>query len=145
MSKRTCKIVAEELRARATYRGWTLPADIALTLARAERTLHRWAELECGDGNDHASWAIERDAATGKPFRGFYPRNGKPTRYPIADRERGALNRVARVLEWLRHHSPAGEAAPVYFYHQTDPRGCALYVSSEPLTDQNYPNGIAVR
>lgn len=32
----------------------------------------------------------------------------------------------------------------IYFYHQTDPRGCALYVSSEPLTDSNYNHGVAI-
>jgi len=32
----------------------------------------------------------------------------------------------------------------LYYYNQTDPRGCALYVSNEPLTDTNYPNGVAI-
>src|SRR5438128_520308 len=31
------------------------------TLRRIARALHRWNELECGDGNNYASWAIERD------------------------------------------------------------------------------------
>lgn len=30
-------------------------------LRRIEMTLHRWAELECGDSNDFQSWAIERN------------------------------------------------------------------------------------
>lgn len=33
-----------------------------------ERTLHRWAELECGDGNEYGSWMIERDEETDKPY-----------------------------------------------------------------------------
>jgi hypothetical protein len=33
----------------------------ALALRRIERTLQRWSELECGDGNNYGSWAIERD------------------------------------------------------------------------------------
>lgn len=108
--------------------------DDANTLRRAERTLHTWAEQECGAGNDNASWSIERDETTNKPFRCVYPHSGTMTRTPIADREAGALKRVAKVCE----------ANGLHFYHQTDPRGCALYVSREPLTDQNYSSrGVA--
>lgn len=39
----------------------------AQKLRRIEMTLHRWNEQECGDGNDYASWSIERDETTGKP------------------------------------------------------------------------------
>lgn len=38
--------------------------DDALALRRIAMTLHRWHELECGDGNDYGSWAIERIAVT---------------------------------------------------------------------------------
>src|SRR5215471_2009159 len=45
--------------------GYLMKAGIsyehALTLRRCAMTLHRWFELECGDGNDHGSWAIERN------------------------------------------------------------------------------------
>jgi aryl carrier-like protein len=37
-------------------RGINIGFDDANTLRRAEKTLHRWAELECGDGNNYASW-----------------------------------------------------------------------------------------
>lgn len=106
----------------------------ANTLRRAQLTLHRWAELECGDGNDYASWAIERDDESGKPYMCRYPHQGKMSRYAVADREAGALRRVRAVCERNGLH----------FYHQTDPRGCALYVSREPLTDQNYNRGVAM-
>lgn len=109
--------------------------DDANTLRRAQLTLHRWAELECGDGNNYASWAIERDE-TGKPFLCTYPHNVHPskgTRHLVDDRERGALRRVAAICKEIGAH----------FYHQTDPRGCALYVAAEPLTDSNYNRGIA--
>lgn len=33
----------------------------AQALRRIALTLRRWFELECGDGNDYGSWAIERD------------------------------------------------------------------------------------
>lgn len=114
-----------------------LPVDVdhARVLRRAERTLHRWAELECGDGNEWASWCIERDEATGKPYLACYPHNAKPSRSPIPDRERGALKRVAAVCAELG----------LTYYHQTDPRGCALYVAREALTDSNYSSrGVAV-
>ena len=91
-------------------------------LLRAERTLQRWAERECGDGSN---WAIERDetadGSDGKPFLVYHADRdySKPAvRYPIADREAGALRRVAKICG--RHG--------LDFYHQTDPRGCALYV-----------------
>lgn len=121
-----------ELLARLGQRGITLSFDEAETLRRAQLTLHRWAELECGDSNDYASWAIERDETTGKPFRCLYPHQGNPSRLPTPDREAGALRRVAAVCN----------AHGLYFYHQTDPRGCALYMSAEPLTETDYTRGI---
>ena len=103
-------------------------------LLKAERTLHRWAEGECGDAS---GWAIERDEATGKPFRSRYSDRQPMKRltFPIRDMERGALARVAAIAKTFGLH----------YYHQTDPRGCALYVAREPLTDTNYSSiGVAV-
>ena len=108
--------------------------DDARTLRRAGMTLHRWSELECGDGNDYASWSIERDAETNKPYLCTYPHEGKSRRRPIPDRETGALKRVHKLCVVLG----------LKYYHQTDPRGCSLYVSTENLTDQNYNNGVAI-
>lgn len=107
--------------------------DVA-ALMRAERTLHRWAEEECGNGNDFASWAIERDEATGKPYRVTYPHRGHSYRVRIPDREVGALARVAKICA----------AHGLHFWHQTDPRGCALYVSREPLSANDYTRGEAM-
>jgi hypothetical protein len=96
----------------------------AQQLRKIERTLHRWNELECGDGNDRSSWSIERDETTGKPFfvRHNY-RHGQGantiTKTPIADREAGALRRLAVIM--------AGHPELVS-YHQGDCRGCALYI-----------------
>lgn len=101
----------------------------AEVLRLAERRLARWAERECGDGSP---WAIERDEATGKPFN-VYHGEGRPRRYPIPDLEAGALRRVAELCARVGLH----------YYHQTDPRGCLLYVGAEPLTDQNYHRGVA--
>jgi hypothetical protein len=91
----------------------------AAHLRRIEMTLRRWYELECGDGNDHASWAIERDPETGKPYMSIHPHTGKSYRRPIADRETGALRRAGCI---------AGKYG-LTIRHQTDPRGGALYVA----------------
>ena len=111
---------------------WTDRADVN-ALRRAEMTLHRWAEAECGDGS---GWALERDEITGKPYRWLYSERMPLVRhtYPVPDREAGALKRIARICETLGLH----------YFHQTDPRGCALYVGAEPLTATNYTNGVAV-
>lgn len=91
----------------------------AAKLRRIEMTLQRWAELECGDGNEWSSWAIERDETTDKPYMVTYPHTGEPHRHRIADREAGALRRLDRIMATY----PA-----LTYYHQTDPRGCALYI-----------------
>lgn len=113
-------------------RGLKATTDQAHILRRAELTLQRWGEAECGDSGPNGSWAIERDEKTGKPYRAIYPHTGQPRKYPIPDRERGALRRVAKVCEAIGAH----------FYHQTDPRGCALYVSDKPIEGNNYTNGV---
>lgn len=85
------------------------------TLYRAQMTLHRWAEAECNG-------EIQRDEPEdgGKVWRvnrSVGPLKWEP--YQIADREAGALRRVAAIV--ARH--PA-----IWFYRQGDPRGCSLYV-----------------
>jgi hypothetical protein len=108
--------------------------DDAHALRRASMTLQRWFELECGDGNDYASWAVERDETTDKPYmvRHIYAsaNRGKDasSRTPIADREKGARKRIAKILA-----SYPGLSA----YVQTDPRGCALYI----LRPEDIPEG----
>ena len=110
------------------------------TLIKCERTLGRWSELECGDGNDYASWAIERDETTDKPFMVTHPHKGDVRRVAVADREKGALKRAAAIAT----------AHGLTIYHQTDPRGCSLYIirpgdipEGSDVTG-SYSNGIAV-
>jgi hypothetical protein len=116
-----------------TLREAGISFDDATALRRISMTLHRWHELECGDGNDYGSWAIARGSKTGKVFT--HDDDGAPylehhhylhgrgkdyvsyTRLP--DRERGALKRLAALI--LRYPGFA-------FYVQGDPRGCALYI-----------------
>lgn len=114
-------------------------------LLKAERALHRWAEMECGTGDDRHTVSVERDEQTGKPFRRvqFYSYAGKwvDRREPCRDMEAAALRRVAAIAE----------AHPgMSFYHQGDPRGCALYLirPGDVIEGANvgsyYSRGIAI-
>lgn len=104
------------------------------SLRRISMTLHRWHELECGVENG----GVERDETTGK-VTWYNSNNGR--RYPYADRETGALKRLADIM--ARH--PTLQA-----YVQGDPRGCALYVirpgdvPEGQSVDSYYNRGIAV-
>jgi hypothetical protein len=122
-----------ELQTAANGRGFYIGLADTNTLRRAELTLHRWAEMECGDENGNA---IERDEVTDKPYLtsewGTQWMTGRRTRRPIPDRERGALRRVAAICERLGIH----------YFHQTDPRGCVLYISARPMTDSDYNHGV---
>lgn len=147
-----------ELFARLQALGFTY--EEAHALRRIEMTLHRWAELECGDGNDYASWAIERDEKTDKPYMvthyhaaPFTDPKHSIRRHPIADREKGALKRLAAILDArnLRESPPSLEDyRDVLAYHQTDPRGCALYlvkrsdIPAGASLSSCYTNGLAV-
>ena len=140
-----------ELFSRLQSLGFTY--EESAQLRRIEMTLQRWGEQECGDGNNWASWAIERDEKTGIPYRVTYPHSGKSYRTRIADREAGALKRLKAIVD-ARNMRLAGKGAFVLPYHQSDPRGCALYLvpaseliasdgSSLPV-DQYYNRGLAV-
>lgn len=123
----------------------------AQALRRISMTLHRWHELECGTGEGQTSWSIERENGdgTGKPYmRVQYPtRDGYVDRkWRIADRESGALRRLARIVAARN----AREASPVTPYVQGDCRGAALYVLREQdmlpghSLDCIYSRGLAV-
>lgn len=109
-------------------------------LRRIQMTLHRWDESECGNSNNYASWCVVRDETTGKTYREVSPHTGKSYREPIADRETGALKRLAKIMS---NHPE------LWAYHQSDCRGCALYVGRK--ADVNgfeiasvYNRGVAV-
>ena len=117
--------------------------DDAYALRRIAMTLHRWHELECGAGNNWASWAIERenDDGTGRPFLVTYPHDGKPRRHLVSDRETGALKRLGKIMQRYPH---------LGHYVQGDPRGASLYilrpgdVPEGAEADAYYSRGIAV-
>jgi len=121
--------------------------DDANALRRIALTLRRWFELECGDGNEYGSWAIERDEATDKPYMVHHHYNhgtgqDRTTRRLIADKETGARKRLAAIL---------AKYPALHAYVQTDPRGASLYLLTaeqvayygKPM-DQVYSNGVAV-
>ena len=108
-------------------------------LSRIQKTLHRWHEGECG-----TDWGwIERDEATNKPhlvrdvcLGGTW----KQIRHQIRDMEAGALGR----LDKIRAEYPS-----LWFYVQTDPRGCALYIGRKDgmaleSLDSTYDHGLAI-
>ena len=119
---------------RLTQAGISL--DDAYALRRIAMTLHRWHELECnGD--------IERGEASGKPYAAWSDHNGhrRQSDSPVADRERGALKRMAAIM--VRY--PGFES-----YVQGDPRGAALYIlrpgdiPEGATMDSCYSRGIVV-
>jgi hypothetical protein len=102
-------------------------SEEAEQLRRISMTLQRWHELECGDGRG----CIERDEKSGKAF---WVNSDTMRRYSVADREKGALKRLAAIL---KAHSERGRETGPYTitrnpkleaYIQTDPRGAALYI-----------------
>ncbi len=117
--------------------------DEALTLRRIAMTFSAWDEAECGNSNDYASFGIERDEETGKPYRVFMPHNLPPsqaTRTLIPDREAGAQRRLQAIM--AKH--PEFVA-----YHQGDCRGASLYIVRKSDLNgsdinSNYTKGVAI-
>jgi|SRR6478736_7434221 len=98
----------------------------AVSLRRIEMTLQRWGERECGDGSN---WGLERDETTGKPYNVWHG-EGKLRRYPVADREAGALRRLAAIVKARNEREGCSDTHPqfIHAYHQGDCRGCNLYL-----------------
>lgn len=116
--------------------------DDSQALRRISMTLRRWFELECGNSNDYASWAIERDEETEIPYMVNHPHtNAASYRTRIADKETGARKRLAVIM---------ARYPRLTAYVQGDPRGCALYIltadqlSSEHSIDSIYTRGVAI-
>ena len=108
--------------------------DDALALRRISMTLHRWHEMECGIDNG----CIERDETTGKAY---WLNSNTMRRYPVADREQGALKRLTAIMARYPDKSA---------YVQGDPRGASLFIilpGNVPTgkgVESYYSNGIAV-
>ena len=108
-----------------------LSHDDAVAVRRIALTLHRWFELECGDGNG----CIERDRDTDICYW-LSGRTG--ARFRIPDRETGARKRLDKIL--ARYPDRFWKA-----YIQTDPRGGTIYLCKpEDATDSLYTRGVLV-
>lgn len=131
--------------------GFTLTE--ATKLRRISMTLHRWHELECGDGNG----CIERDEVSGIPQWRYANDTGRYCGRPIADREKGALKRLGEIIsarnarqQWETREGKIVWPHSVSSYIQTDPRGAALYIirpgdiPEGQTADSCYSRGICV-
>lgn len=105
--------------------------DDAHALRRIAMTLHRWHELECNG-------EVHRDEDTGRVC-GYFP--DFEIGFPVADRETGAMKRLAKIMAKYPTLQP---------YIQGDPRGAALYilrpgdVPDGASVDSYYSRGLAV-
>jgi len=120
----------------------------AEALRRISMTLHRWSEHEC-NGN------IERDGENGDgvPYWSN-PDSGRHMICRIPDRERGALRRLAGIIDARNARLEQTATRPDEFsvrpYVQGDPRGAALYilrpgdVPEGARADGYYTRGICV-
>ena len=108
----------------------------AEALRRIEMRLSRWGEHECNG-------TIQRDEETDLPY--WYGGAYGDTRLGrAADREKGALKRLAAIM---------ADHPDYVAHHQSDPRGCALYIvarhdledgARDLPVDEYYTRGIAV-
>jgi hypothetical protein len=98
--------------------------DESGALRRISLTLRRWFELECGIDGGH----IERAVKTDRPY---FVASASGRCRPVADRERGAMRRLRKIME---QHLDLG------YYIQPDPRGAALYI----LRPGDVPAGMRV-
>jgi len=116
----------------------------ASALRRIAITLHQWHELKCDKRNQGASWCIVRGLKSGdvfnydeagKPYVArHFPATTRPTFTRTFDLERGALRRLAVIMQKY----PALSA-----YVQANPRAYALYIGRN-LTETNFDSGTAV-
>ena len=146
-----------ELQQAARQGGINLSLADARILRRAEMTLHRWDEQRCGwstPGPYGASFALVRDEdGDDKPYLEIHPNGGAvwpprslKTRWErVPDRERGAIKRIEAICKkYGERYAPDG--TPLKYYHQSDPRGAALYISSPhpgSMNDVNYRWGVS--
>lgn len=124
----------------------------AVKLREIAMTLHRWHELECGNGDDHSSWCITRGRKGangdfkhdegGRPYLEVYIHAEKQAHYePIPDKETGAIKRLQAIIN---------QYSDLTYFIQGDPRGAALYIlrpKDVPVgesIDAYYSRGIAV-
>ena len=128
MTKREAERWANVVRV-LTGEGYGISRDDIEALRRIEMTLHRWSERECNgevEVDDDGKASAVLSIAFG--LRSFTDRI---TRYRIPNREAGALRRLSSIMARYPH---------LRAYHQTDPRGCALYVYRSEVMGKRDPD-----
>ena len=128
----TKREILRQLRQQDTLQALGFTYTEANQLRRISMTLQRWYELECGTEAGH----IERDEETGKPYM-VTDWGTSRRRYPVADRETGAVKRLQAIIHARNIRQPRAEDPLLSYYLQTDPRGAALYI----LRPQDVPAG----
>lgn len=153
----TKKEAERQTRQADTLRSLGFTPREAEQLRRISLTLHRWAEGECGTEGG----CIERDETTNKPYWvsdwGTQWGAGKRCRRAIPDREAGALKRLRAIInarnarKYVVNTDHYGiRRDEVQAYHQTDPRGAALYIlrpgdiPEGKCADSYYSNGVCI-
>lgn len=113
--------------------GMGVSSEHAEALRRISMTLSRWAEREC-----NGEVEVDED---GKAYgtNAAYS-TGTIRRWRLPNREAGALRRLATIMAYY---------PGLWAYHQTDPRGCALYIGFRADlrgadVSTCYHNGLAV-
>ena len=86
----------------------------AETLRRISLALHRWDEHACNGEVETDLDGKTYSVHQGGPWNGW-----KVARYPTPNRETGAIRRLGLMM---------ADHPGWYFYHQSDPRGAALYL-----------------
>jgi hypothetical protein len=144
MKGKTHKMTKDTVEMLSRIRELGFDMEEAFALRRIAMTFHRWDEQECGDSNNYASFSIERDETTGRPYSCVYPHNptdGCTRRATlIPDREAGAQRRLDKIIA----NHPEFVA-----YHQGDCRGASLYIVRKSDLNgsdinANYTKGLAV-
>ena len=140
-----------------TLRALGFTRDEAEALRRISLTLHRWHEMECGTDRlcivrGHMIDGKFAYADDGSPFYEFANFTGRYRYAPIADREKGALRRLAAIVNRRNARIATPDEVNIHAscvakltghlstYIQTDPRGVALYL----IRPSDMPEGADV-
>lgn len=91
---------------------------------------------------DYAPWVLTQDFITVRKLArrlssiDTHACNG--TKYTEDESYEKATKRVYKQLDALLSQHR------INWYHQSDPRGAALYLSRQPMSNINYSNGVAI-
>ena len=106
------------------------PEDV-FKLIQCSRQMNRW-------GTAHCNGDVQTDEDTGKIYRYWGVGDKPPQLVSIPDRGKAILARASKIAR--AHH--------LYVYHQSDPRGCSLYLlrrkDMKNKDNIQYTNGVAL-